>query len=209
MLIWIGVVLTILALVGMVICSQLGIATGCVSDFVQAFAKAADQIETACHDHMQACDNATRIFGKQMVDENNRAAAEMGKVLDRSIQTYSTRSELAVAEFKTVAAAFTKSEQELAENLGHLLREVKVSKQLSQGALAVIEQNVLAIDKLWQMVEMIRTGPRSAAKVQPTEADAAAHEQGLDDAEQQAAIESQLANAAQRMREIRENFQGV
>jgi hypothetical protein len=45
--------------------------------------------------------------------------------------------------------------------------------------------------------------------VQPTEADAAAHEQGLDDAEQQAAIESQLANAAQRMREIRENFQGV
>ena len=129
----------------------------------------------------------------------------MSHVFENLAADFRKQAESAITDWKQAAVIFTKSEQELADNLAALLREIKVSKALAQGALATVEQNVLAVDKLWQMVEMIRTGPRSATRIAPTDADAAAAERGEND-EQAAAIEAMLAGARER---IHENSDGI
>lgn len=220
MLIWLGVVGTVLALVmSIFVVAVIMLAKRdadavkslekCVASLIDNSVEMVRGIRIERESFVAGLSQSNASHLADLKETDAKLMQAMSHVFDGLTSDFHKQADQAISDWKQVAAAFTKSEQELAENLGALLREVKVSKQLAQGGLAVIEQNVLAIDKLWQMVEMIRTGPRSAAKVQPTEADAAAHEQGLDDAEQQAAIEAQLANAAQRMREIRENFQGV
>ena len=190
MLIWLGVVGTVLALVGMLMLAALY--------FLVKALKAGDDKYAVFLNQEAAIASDLRQHSKTFLDALGGALANFEKGIG-------SQNDKFLAEWKPAAAAFAKSEQELADNLAALLREIKVSKQLAQGSLAMVEQNVLAVDKLWRMVEMIRTGPRSAAKIAPTDADAAATERGDDD-EQQRAIEAVLANAAERMREIQGNF---
>jgi hypothetical protein len=192
MLIWLGVVGTVLALCGVLGCWLLFSVGG-------VFREAMKDLQTVRESFWNLAKRYEFVFEQEH--------EEMGKMFSSSIKDFGVQADRSLADWKQASSGFTKSEQELADNLGALLREVKVSKQLAQGALAVVEQNVLAVDKLWQMVEMIRTGPRAAPKIAPTDADAAAHEAGDDEA-QQLAIEAQLQNAASRMREVRENFGG-
>ena len=205
MLIWLGVVGTVVCLVLIGILFQLYMASAMVGDYITAIVTASDRMEKACHETLQAVDNTSAMFGKKLRDENDRAAGEFSRVIKEGIAQYSTRTDLMVSDWRQTFDSFSKSEKELAENLGLLLREIKVSKLLANGAVSVVEQNVLAIDKLWQLYETIRGGPRSAAKIAPTDADAASHEAGLDDA-QQAAMEAQLVNASARMRARGDDF---
>jgi hypothetical protein len=88
--------------------------------------------------------------------------SEGGKVVD-------SHAERILADFKQATSGFAKSEQELADNLGALLREIKVSKQLAQGVSALGEQQVLATEKLWKLIQVVREGPRAAANIAPTD----------------------------------------
>src|SRR5579872_1772818 len=179
MLIWLGVVGTVLALVG------IGVLVGMFVLGKDLLAHA-EAIRDSAHKAMEA--------EKLRSEEDAKAIDKINSALESFTKSLQSQAERFLADAKSGATEFVKSERELADNLAALLREVKVSKQLAQGALAVVEQNVLAVDKLWQMIEMIRTGPRTATKIAPTDEDAAAHERGEDEA-QQLAIEAQLQNA--------------
>jgi len=165
MLIWLGVVSTILALIGLGVLYEIF-----------------------------ALNSALRVLSsgdplRQFREERERAARDFTEKADRFI-----------SEFKQATSGVTKSQDNLADSLGALLREIRVSKQLAQGMGALGEQTIAAIDKLWKMIEMIRTGPRSAASIAPSDEEAAARERG-ESPEQQQAIEAMLASARSRLNE--------
>ena len=187
-LVWLGVVGTVLALCGILGCWLLFAAVGVCRETMK---------------DLHAVRDSFWELGKQYGKAFDSQWQSMEKLFSASIKDFGLQADRSLADWKQAAASFAKSQQELADNLAALLREIKVSKQLSQGALAVVEQNVLAVDKLWQMVEMIRTGPRTAARIPPPDQDA----QGGSDLDQEQAIRDTLANAAARMKEIQSNFQ--
>lgn len=179
MLIWIGIVGTLLALIGLV-----GIAA-----IVWAVKRleARAEFEDDGRDVFLESQKARMVHEDQWLRELSGIFAEFSK-------TSRADGERFLADWKAASGVFTKCEQELADNLAALLREVKVSKAFAQGATALVEQNVAAVDKLWQIVEMIRRGPRTPTNIAPTDAQAAAREHGGDTEEQRLAIESMLAS---------------
>ena len=188
MLIWLGAVGTVLAVV------MTGVLYG-IFQLVQKMEENKAILARAASEQLSQYQQWERS-SDAWLEKTRTVFSEGGKVID-------SHADRILTEYKQATSSFAKSEQELADNLGALLREVKVSKALAQGALAVVEQSVLAVDKLWQMVEMIRTGPRVAARVPKPEDDA----EGGANLDQEQAIRDTLANAAARMKEIAVNFQ--
>lgn len=216
MLIWLGVVGTALCLVVVGVLAALVYVGRQVEDSRRSFSFNVSGLETLFTDLKKNLSEEREKLTGELLKINSVHMADlketdaklmqaMSHVFENLAADFRKQAESAITDWKQAAVIFTKSEQELADNLAALLREIKVSKALAQGALATVEQNVLAVDKLWQMVEMIRTGPRSATRIAPTDADAAAAERGEND-EQAAAIEAMLAGARER---IHENSDGI
>lgn len=184
MLIWLGVVATVLALIGVA-----GIVT--IVWAVVRLEKRAEFLDDSQDAFLEA--QKIRMGHEDLwLKDISSAFAEFSKQFRADTERF-------LSEWKSGTVAFTKSEQELADNLAALLREVKVSKAFAQGATALVEQNVAAVDRLWQMVEMIRRGPRTPTSIAPSDEEAAAKERG-ESPEQLRAIESMLAAASERAR---------
>ena len=183
MLIWLGVVGTVLVVVGMGVLYAVFLLIQESRESRNVVLKSAAEQSR----QYQEWDRASELW----IEKIRSVFSEGGKVLD-------SHAEKILNDWKYAASSFTKSEQELADNLAALLREVKVSKAFAVGSVALVEQNVAAVDKLWQMFEMIRRGPRTATNLAPSDEEIAAREKGSS-ADQQAAIDGMLANARERM----------
>lgn len=182
MLVWLGVTGTVLALIG------LGI-VGAIVWAVIRFERRAEFQDDAQDAFLDA--QKQRMAHEDVWLKDFRAACDdHGKVLAREIDRFA-------AEWKQASQPFAKSEQELADNLAALLREIKVAKAFAAGSMAMVEQNVAAVDKLWQVVQMIRQGPRTPTNLSPSDEQIAARERG-ENPEQQAAIDAMLRAASER-----------
>ena len=172
MLIWLGVVGTVLCL-------------GVIAIIIAAMLLDSRMLKVC-----RALEDAGKT-AEEFLENFKRERAEFIDGMDDSGVSHAS-------ELKAIFGQFTKSEQELADNLAALLREVKVSKAFALGSTALVEQNVAAVDKLWQMVEMLRRGPRVATNLAPSDEEIARREKG-ESSEQQVAIDGMLAAARDRL----------
>lgn len=185
MLIWLGVTGTILALIGVGVIGSVVWAVVRLERRAEFLDDAQDNFLEAQNKRMEREDAWLREFSAVFADGGKKLRADAERV---------------VADWKSAATAFAKSEQELADNLAALLREVKVSKAFATGSIALVENNVIAVEKLLKLVEYIRMGPRTPTNVAPTDEQIAAAEKG-ESPDQQLAIESMLKAARERAME--------
>jgi hypothetical protein len=185
MLIWIGVVGTVLCLIGMVVAYL-------IYSAVSAWQLSMVDLHTIKESFWN--------LGKQYGTAFDKSRDGMEAVFAEAAKKIEIQNERFISDFKQATANVTKSQDNLADSLGALLREIKISKQLAQGMGALGEQTLTAIDKLWKLIELIRSGPRAAANIAPNDEQIAAAERG-ESPEQEAAIQAMLAGARARLNE--------
>ena len=148
---------------------------------------------------------------KETYEKQNAVQRDYTKTLETALNDACEISEERTADFKkaieTVFGDFLKSfefgtksiirsQDDLAANIATLLREIKISKTMAEGTLEMAGRMVGGLDYLEKVINAVKSGPRNATVTAPTDEQAADWERG--DRAQEEAIMAGIRNGTLR-----------
>lgn len=163
MMVWLGVVGTVLAVVGCGVCLGIYFLCGILKFLVKS-------VKDAANDHATAEDRRYQYQEQRL--------KEFGVSTEAFAKSLRTENEKFLASYETTNKGITRSHDQLSENFGALLRELRLSKSLLEGQTLLANRTVQSIKFLEKFIEMIQTGSRSPNRNFTTDAEAAESESG-------------------------------
>ena len=163
MMVWLGVVGTVLAVVGCGVCLSLYLLFGILRDLGKAMRESTEEFAT---------------MEKRRFVQDDSILKHADVVNADFLKATRSENDRFLSVFEATSKGITRSHDQLSENFGALLRELRLSKSLLEGQTLLANRTVQSIKFLEKFIEMIQTGSRSPNRNFTTDAEAAESESG-------------------------------